>query len=38
MNGVATKAQYAEADSLVMAPYGQAHVAVQRVTAIGHRA
>jgi len=37
VNGVA-KAQYAKADSLVMAPYGQAHVAVQRVTVIGHRA
>ena len=37
MNGIATK-QYAAADSLAMAPYGQAHVAVQHVTVIGHRA
>ena len=37
MNGLATK-QYAAADSLAMAPYGQAHVAVQHVTVIGHRA
>jgi len=31
-------AQYAAADSLAMAPYGQAHVAVQHVTVVGHRA
>jgi hypothetical protein len=37
MNGIAAK-QYAAADSLAMAPYGQAHVAVQHVTIVGHRA
>lgn len=37
MNGIATK-QYAAADSLAMAAYGQTHVAVQHVTVIGHRA
>ncbi len=37
MNGIATK-QYAVADSLAMAPYGQTHVAVQHVTVVGHRA
>ena len=37
MNGIATK-QYAATDSLAMAPYGQAHVAVQHVTIVGHRA
>ncbi len=37
MNGIATK-QYAAADSLAMAPYGQAHVAQQHVTVVGHRA
>ena len=37
MNGIATK-QYAAADCLAMAPYGQAHVAVQHVTIVGHRA
>ena len=37
MNGLATK-QYAAADSLAMAPYGQQHVAVQHVTVVGHRA
>ena len=37
MNGLAT-AQYAAADSLAMAQYGQQHVAVQHVTVIGHRA
>ena len=37
MNGIATK-QYAAADALAMAPYGQAHVAVQHVVVIGHRA
>ena len=36
MNGIATK-QYAKADSLAMAPYGQTHVAVQHVTIVGHR-
>ena len=37
VGGIAN-AQYAKADSLAMAPYGQMHVAVQRVTVIGHRA
>ena len=37
MNGIATK-QYAKADSLAMAQYGQTHVALQRVTVVGHRA
>jgi len=37
MNGLATS-QYAKADSLEMARYGQSHVAVQRVTVVGHRA
>jgi ABC-type amino acid transport system permease subunit len=37
MNGIATK-QYAAADSLAMAQYGQTHVAVQHVTIVGHRA
>ncbi|MCK9689227.1 hypothetical protein [Scleromatobacter humisilvae] len=37
MNGIATR-QYAAADALAMAPYGQTHVAVQHVTVIGHRA
>ena len=37
MNGIATK-QYAKADSLAMATYGQSHVAVQHVTIVGHRA
>ena len=37
MNGIATT-QYAKADSLAMAPYGQAHVAMQHVTVIGRRA
>ena len=36
-NGIATT-QYAKADSLAMAPYGQVHVAVQHVTVVGHRA
>ena len=36
MNGIATK-QYAAADSLAMAQYGQTHVAVQHVTIVGHR-
>ncbi len=31
-------AQYAAADGLEMARYGQAHVAVQHVTVVGHRA
>ena len=37
MNGLATQ-QYAKADSLAMAAYGQTHVAVQHVTVVGHRA
>jgi ABC-type amino acid transport system permease subunit len=37
MNGIATK-QYAAADSLAMAQYGQTHVALQHVTVVGHRA
>jgi hypothetical protein len=37
MNGIATK-QYAKADSLAMAQYGQTHVALQHVTVVGHRA
>jgi hypothetical protein len=37
MNGIASK-QYAAADSLAMAPYGQQHVAIQHVTVIGRRA
>ena len=37
VNGLASK-EYAAADSLAMAPYGQTHVAVQHVTIIGHRA
>jgi hypothetical protein len=37
MNGIATK-QYAAADSLVMAQYGQTHVALQHVVVVGHRA
>jgi hypothetical protein len=37
MSGIAAK-QYAAADSLAMAPYGQTHVAMQHVTVIGHRA
>ena len=36
VNGLATK-QYAAADSLAMAPYGQTHVAQQTVTIVGHR-
>ena len=36
-NGLATQ-QYAAADSLAMAQYGQTHVAVQHVTIVGHRA
>ena len=36
MNGLATK-QYAAADTLAMAPYGQTHVATQHVTVVGHR-
>ena len=36
MNGIATK-QYAVADTLAMAPYGQTHVATQHVTVVGHR-
>ncbi len=37
MNGIAT-GQYAKADALAMAPYGQTHVALQHVTVVGHRA
>lgn len=37
VNGLATT-QYAAADSLAMAPYGQTHVAVQHVVVVGHRA
>ena len=37
MNALATT-QYAAADSLAMAPYGQTHVALQHVTIVGHRA
>ena len=37
MNGIATK-QYAAADTLAMAPYGQTHVALLHVTIVGHRA
>ena len=37
MNGLATK-QYAAADSLAMAQYGQTHVAVQHVVVVGRRA
>jgi ABC-type amino acid transport system permease subunit len=37
MNAIATK-QYAAADSLAMAQYGQVHVAVQHVVVVGHRA
>ena len=37
VNGLATR-QYAAADSLAMAPYGQTHVAQQTVTIVGHRA
>jgi hypothetical protein len=36
-NALATS-QYAAADAQEMAPYGQAHVAVQHVTVVGHRA
>ena len=36
VNGLAAK-QYAAADSLAMAPYGQTHVAQQTVTIVGHR-
>ena len=37
MDGIA-KTQYAAANTLAMAPYGQAHVALQTVTSVGHRA
>jgi hypothetical protein len=37
MNGLAST-QYAAADSLAMAQYGQTHVAVQHVVVVGHRA
>ena len=36
VNGIATR-QYAKADSLAMAPYGQTHVAVYHVVVLGHR-
>ena len=36
-NGLATH-QYAAADTLAMAQYGQTHVAVQHVTVVGRRA
>ena len=36
VNGLATS-QYAAADALAMAPYGQTHVAVQHVTVVGRR-
>ncbi|MEP6504947.1 MAG: hypothetical protein ABJD97_16520 [Betaproteobacteria bacterium] len=36
MNAVATH-QYAAADTLAMAQYGQTHVAVQHVTVVGRR-
>jgi hypothetical protein len=36
MNGLATH-QYAAADALAMAQYGQTHVAVQHVVVIGRR-
>ena len=35
-NGLATQ-QYAAADALAMAAYGQQHVAVQHVVVTGHR-
>jgi hypothetical protein len=35
-NGIATH-QYAAADSLAMAQYGQTHVAVQHVTVVARR-
>ena len=37
MNGLATT-QYAAADSLAMAQYGQTHVALQHVVVVGRRA
>ena len=37
MNGIATT-QYAKADRLVLASYGQTDVAVQRIVIVGHRA
>ena len=36
-DGLATQ-QYAKADALAMAPYGQTHVAVQHVVVVGRRA
>jgi ABC-type amino acid transport system permease subunit len=36
-NAIAAR-QYAAADSLAMAQYGQAHVAVQHVVVVGRRA
>ena len=37
VSGIATQ-QYAAADGLAMAPYGQTHIAQQHVTVVGHRA
>ncbi len=37
VDGIAAR-QYAKADGLVMASYGQTHVAIQHVTIVGHRA
>ena len=37
MNGIATT-QYSAAERVALAPYGQAHVAFQRVVIVGHRA
>ena len=37
VNGLATT-QYAAADSLAMAQYGQTHVALQHVVVVGRRA
>jgi hypothetical protein len=37
MNGIASR-EYAAADRLAMASSGQAHVAIQHVTVVGHRA
>ncbi len=37
MDGIAAR-QYAKADGLAMASYGQTHVAIQHVTIVGHRA
>ena len=37
VNGIANK-EYAAADTLAMAPYGQTHAVLQRVTVLGRRA